>query len=47
MGEKEGGGRGAGERETEGEMGKKKEGNKSPTSSAHCDTSTLLSFVDQ
>lgn len=42
------GGRGAGERETERDGGKKKKaGNKSLTSSAHCDTLTLLSFVDQ
>lgn len=47
MGEKEAGGRGAGERETERDGEKKKGGNKSLTSSAHCDTLTLLSFVDQ
>lgn len=47
MGEKEGGGRVARKREAERGGKKRKKGNKSLTSSAHCDTLTLLSFVDQ
>lgn len=43
---REGGGRGVAERATE-RRKKMEEGNKSLTSSAHCDTLTLLSFVDR